>query len=120
MSTSPRSTAPLATLLACIALGCGGAEPEPAVRSDEPIPVSVITVGEADLSTPVVATGTLAARDEVALAFKIGGVVETVAAEAGQRVESGTVLARLAQAEIEATVAKAQQAVGQQIGRAHV
>lgn len=112
MSTSPRSTAPLATLLACIALGCGGAEPEPAVRSDEPIPVSVITVGEADLSTPVVATGTLAARDEVALAFKLGGVVESVGAEAGQRVESGTVLARLAQAEIEATVAKAQQAVG--------
>lgn len=98
-------------LLALLVAGCEKDEEGHGIALDQPVPVKVVTVGAADLTTPVVATGALAARDEVALGFKVGGVVESVSAEAGQRVAAGAVLARLAPAEIEASVAKATQAV---------
>jgi RND family efflux transporter MFP subunit len=96
------------------ALGCGGSEARPArpaAVANEPIPVRVATLGQADLTMPVIATGTLSARDEVTLSFKVGGLVEAVSAEGGQRVAAGALLARLAPAEINANVAKATQAV---------
>jgi RND family efflux transporter MFP subunit len=53
------------------------------------------------------ATGTLGAKDEFPLAFKIGGVISRVTVDEGERVHKGQVLAELDLREIDAAVAKA-------------
>jgi RND family efflux transporter MFP subunit len=64
----------------------------------------VIPAGNAAVIT---ATGTLGAKDEVMLSFKIGGIVARVLVDDGATVRRGQVLAVLDQREIEAMVAKA-------------
>lgn len=96
-----------ATALALAACGSGNT---PQVSSGA-APVAV-EVGQLDWATSapsVVAVGTLGAKEEIPLAFKIGGVVARVNAEAGRPVRAGTVLAELAQNEIAAEVEKATQ-----------
>ena len=96
-------------LLALVtAVSCGGDAVPDRVTADEPIPVTVVTVGSRDLTAPVVATGVLAGRDEVGLSFKVGGVVDSVPAEAGDRVVGGRLLARLSPEEVQAVVRKAE------------
>jgi RND family efflux transporter MFP subunit len=68
--------------------------------------VRVASVDAMDAAT-VSASGTLGAKDEVPLAFKMGGVVSRIAVDAGDRVTAGQVLAELDLREIDATVAKA-------------
>ena len=69
--------------------------------------VAVARVAMAPAAPTIFATGTLGAKEELPLAFKIGGVVETVSAEPGQTVHEGAVLAQLAHTEINAEVEKA-------------
>jgi HlyD family secretion protein len=59
------------------------------------------------------ASGSLAARDEVALAFVTGGRVADVLVETGDTVEQGQVLARLDDAEAQEAVAQAENHVAQ-------
>jgi RND family efflux transporter MFP subunit len=56
----------------------------------------------------VSATGTFGSRDEIPLAFKIGGIVARVLVDEGTTVQRGQLLASLDLREITATVAKAQ------------
>jgi len=56
---------------------------------------------------PVTGTGVLAARDEVQLGFKIGGIVAQIAVREGQTVARGQAIATLNLREIDAQVAKA-------------
>lgn len=60
------------------------------------------------VAPPVIATGTLAPKDEIALSFKIGGVVSQVLVDPGSTVRAGTVLASLELREIDAAVTRAQ------------
>jgi RND family efflux transporter MFP subunit len=62
------------------------------------------------VSSEVRAVGTLAPRDEIRLAFKIGGVVDSITVEAGDRVRVGQELAVLKRAEVDASVAQASEA----------
>lgn len=59
------------------------------------------------IAQPVVATGTFGPRDEIPLAFKIGGVIARVAVDEGQPVRKGQLLATLDLREIDALLDKA-------------
>jgi len=62
-----------------------------------------------DLTVAVEATGSLAPRSEVALAFKSGGQVTEVLVAEGQDVEAGETLARLDTSDLERQLAAAEQ-----------
>jgi RND family efflux transporter MFP subunit len=84
---------------------------ENAVVTDPEIPVRAVTI-TADSFAPVIeASGVLAAREEIPLAFKMGGVVARVLVEEGQRVHEGQTLALLDPIEIDAAVARARSAL---------
>lgn len=72
------------------------------------VPVSVDTVRSGNAAVPVSATGTFGSRDEIPLAFKIGGIVARVLVDEGATVQRGQLLASLDLREITAIVAKAQ------------
>ncbi len=65
-------------------------------------------VQRSDLTVTVEATGSLAPRSEIALAFKSGGQVTEVLVAEGQDVEAGEILARLDDAAIQIQIAQAE------------
>ena len=100
-----------AVLLAACARG--EADPGPAVGGRPPVAVELADVRDTTLALPVEATGVVGAREELPLAFKIGGVVARVEAEDGQVVRAGQLLAALEQPEIGAEVRRAEAAAAQ-------
>ena len=89
------------------AAGCGPSHAEAAPGIDAAVPVTVAVVGAGDAIDTIAATGTTAGREEVPLAFKVGGVVATIAPRAGDTVRAWTVLARLRTTEVDARVTAA-------------
>lgn len=112
-------------LLAAVLLlaGCGqraSADPVPP-RAEAAIPVVMAPVTDTLLAEPVVASGVLAAKEEVPLGFKIGGVVSRIHVDEGETVRAGQLLAELEQPEILAEVDKAEAGLAQaerDLGRA--
>lgn len=101
--------------VAALALaGCGNGEQQPPDRSAAP--VRVAAVEQAPASESLRAVGVLAPADEVRLAFKTGGVIQSIAVEQGAAVREGQLLATLAQDEVAAKVAEAR-AVAEQAAR---
>lgn len=70
-------------------------------------PVQLSAVVPAGQAPTVSASGTLGAKDEVTLSFKIGGIIGKVMVDDGAKVRRGQVLAALDQREIDALLAKA-------------
>jgi RND family efflux transporter MFP subunit len=103
-----RFSPPLVAVLFALA-ACGGADASPAKEDTAAIPVRVVTPEYRRSQPPIVLTGTLGAKEEIPLGFKIGGVVARVAVEAGQSVREGDVLAELSLAEIDAQVSAARE-----------
>ncbi|SCM71373.1 putative efflux transporter, RND family [uncultured Pleomorphomonas sp.] len=70
----------------------------PAAAAQEVVPtVSVVSAGRQALSQKVIVTGTLVAREEVLVTPGVEGLkIESIFFDAGDRVEEGAVLARLA------------------------
>lgn len=105
----------LFVLLSSAVVGLSGCGDRTAGAADDttavaaPIPVRTAVVESRVASPAVIATGTLGAKEEIPLAFKIGGVIERIDAEAGQSVRAGAVLAQLVQTEINAQVESARQ-----------
>lgn len=100
-----------ASLLFCALLTACGAE---AARAKESVaapvvPVRTEKVVRGPVDVPVRAAGTLGARHELELSFKVGGVVREVRFEEGARVKKGQLLASVDPTEIEAQLAQAQQ-----------
>lgn len=87
-----------------VAAACNGADAAPGDERVTAIPVRVARPEFRRALPPIELTGTLGAKEEVPLAFKIGGVVTRVAVEAGQAVQAGDVLAELSLAEIDGQV----------------
>ena len=109
MRTAIRFTLALAlAVAAAVFFGCarGGAE-EPANAADQRAVVRAVPVTDTVLARPVVATGTVAPADEAQLGFKIGGVIERIAVDEGDKVRAGQTLASLDLREIDATLARA-------------
>lgn len=94
---------------AFLAASCGGAEATPSDEAARAIPVRVAKPEFRRQLPPIRLTGVVGAKEEVPLAFKIGGVVTRVAVEAGQSVNEGDVLAELSLTEIDGQVSAARE-----------
>ncbi len=112
MSSYSRSVFAAATFVATIVAtvsACGGADAVPRVEESAAIPVRVAVPELRHAMPAMVLTGTLGAKEEIPLAFKMGGVVNRIAVEAGQSVRAGDLLAELALTEIDAQVSAARE-----------
>src|SRR6266511_1099068 len=89
---------------------CGGAGKTLPAHRETAALVRVAPVSEATITPPVIATGLLGPKEEIALSFKIGGVIARVLVDPGVRVSAGDTLAALDLSEIDAAVARAQSA----------
>lgn len=96
-------------LLLVATLACGGADASTVDDAVRAIPVRVVAPEFRKDLPPIELTGILGAKEEVPLAFKIGGVVTRVAVEAGQQVTEGQVLAELSLTEIDGQVSAARE-----------
>ncbi len=105
---APLRAAQLAAMAGLVLLlpGCGR-EPEAAAPQITPVRVEEVQAGPA--VPPIETTGIIAARDELRLSFKIGGLVQQVGVREGDTVKRGQVLARLDPTEIAAQVEQARQ-----------
>jgi len=93
--------------LLIFATACGGRAEGRNTPPDAVIPVQVAAVVAAGQAGTISASGTLGAKDEVTLSFKIGGIVGKVYVDDGAKVRKGQLLAALDLREIDAMVAKA-------------
>ena len=100
----PRSQ--FAFVLLVAAASCGRIAQGALPHETPAVPIRVETVNPEGAVT-ITASGTLGAKDEVPLAFKVGGVVLRVNVDEGAQVHAGDVLAELDLREIDAAVAKA-------------
>jgi len=97
----------LMTAGATIVAGCNSAAKD-APLPPTPVRVAVATAGPA---APAIRTnGVLANRDEIRLAFKVGGVIKRLAVSEGEPVRKGQKLAQIEQTEVNAQVEQARQA----------
>ena len=87
---------------------CSVGDAAPRVHAAD-VPVEVASAQLRAAAAPVIGSGLLAAKEEVTLSFKIGGVVTNAHVESGQRVAAGQLLAELSPIEIGAEVEKARQ-----------
>lgn len=87
---------------------CAGAE-APAAEEMAAIPVRVTTPSYRSTEPAIALTGILGAKEEIPLGFKVGGVVASVSADAGDRVTEGQLLAALSLTEIESSVSAARE-----------
>jgi RND family efflux transporter MFP subunit len=94
---------------AILAAGCSGSEGAPAAAV-EAQPVRTAPAVEAPADAMLHAVGVLGPKDELRLAFKVGGVIASIAVDEGDAVRRDQLLATLDQTEIEAAVARAAQA----------
>jgi multidrug efflux system membrane fusion protein len=96
-------------LLAFAAAGCTDAASTPA-PTDAPVVVRMAPVTVARVSPAVNATGTLEPKEDLALGFKVGGVVARVLVHEGDHVKAGQLLAALDLGEIDPAVTRARAA----------
>jgi RND family efflux transporter MFP subunit len=96
--------------LALVAAACGRGDAASAPEPEAAIPVRTAAVERGPFARPVRAAGTVAARDEWELAFKVGGVVASVPVREGDRIRKGQVLAALDTTEVAAGVRQAREA----------
>jgi RND family efflux transporter MFP subunit len=110
----PRTVAVTVVAVAAALGGCGSQEQPVATEpstATPPTSVRAVPVASVTVAHQTRAVGMLAPRDEVRLAFKVGGVVDHVLVDAGDVVHEGQLLAALKRAEVEAAVAQASEAV---------
>ncbi len=94
------------SVLMAFVVGCTGqSTPSAAVT---PTPQRESSVAYADTSSTVNANGVVAPRQQVNLSFGVGGFVEAVDVELGERVQAGQVLASLDTTQLERAVAQAE------------
>ena len=80
----------------------------------EPTKITAVRVSPVTLTSepiPIIASGTIGAKAEINLSFKIGGIINKLYAKETQTVKKGQLLATISTTEIDAQVMKAKQAV---------
>ncbi|HEY7723761.1 MAG TPA: efflux RND transporter periplasmic adaptor subunit [Anaeromyxobacteraceae bacterium] len=104
----------LAALLAAPSLlaGCGGGARAASPPEDEALPVRTAPVEPGPVARPIRAAGTVAAKEERDLAFKVGGLLARVEVREGQAVRRGQLLAALDATELAAAVRAAEEGLG--------
>ncbi len=106
VTSSPKLLRAGALLALATMLGCSGADATPETTIP-PVPVALADVMHDEVSRPITGTGAFGPKDEVALSFKIGGIVTQVSVDEGATVRSGQQLASLDLREIDAQRTKA-------------
>jgi RND family efflux transporter MFP subunit len=109
----PQKTFLAAAALAAVLAGCGGTRAAPSAEPLPPpevVPVRTVLVERGPVARPIRAPGTVAAKDERNLAFKVGGLVARVAVQEGDHLRRGQVLATLDTTELAAGVRQASEA----------
>ncbi len=101
------SISKLALLSLTVVSACNRPAEGASAAAEASTPVRLSDVVQGGNAPVITATGTLGAKDEVMLSFKIGGIVARVLVDDGARVRRAQVLAVLDQREIDAMVAKA-------------
>ncbi len=96
----------LVVSLAAAAAGCSRSHAGASGPREVAVRTAVPDTGR--VARPVLATGVLAGKEEVPLAFKVGGVIARIDVEAGDAVRAGQRMAALEMPEIGAYVEKAQ------------
>jgi membrane fusion protein, multidrug efflux system len=109
VSSHPGRSALGGLLLALLCLAACTERKELAAQPPAPTPVRAVAVVDGPATPPLEATGMVAARDELKLSFKVGGIVQQVHVRDGDRVSKGQRLAQLDPTEIAAQVVQAQQ-----------
>jgi RND family efflux transporter MFP subunit len=93
--------------LLCAALAaCSGSQPAGAVHAT-PVGVAVATSGPDQPALQL--HGVIASRDELRLAFKVGGVIARIGVESGEGVHAGQLLAEIEPTEIDAQQSQARE-----------
>jgi membrane fusion protein, multidrug efflux system len=100
----PSSCFFLAAAAAALLAGCGARASTRPADGDGAVPVRTAPVERGPVRHPVRATGTVAAKSEYDLAFRIGGILARVAVDAGAAVRKGQVLATLDATDVAAAV----------------
>jgi RND family efflux transporter MFP subunit len=88
---------------------CGRSSPPVDGPPARAAPVRTAMVETAEPTGAVRAVGLLVPREELRLSFKVGGVVEDIAVDVGDRVRAGQTLAVLKQTEVDAAVTQARE-----------
>jgi RND family efflux transporter MFP subunit len=97
----------LAAASGCTSDGRAATAPEP----PSALPVRAVAISRGKVARPVRAAGTLAAKDEWDLSFKVGGVVARMEVREGDPIRRGQLLALLDSTEVEAGVRQAREAL---------
>lgn len=95
-----------ATLLCAALAACSGPQSAAAVHAT-PVGVAAATSGPDQPSLQL--HGVIASRDELRLAFKVGGVIARIGVESGESVHAGQLLAEIEPTEIDAQQAQARE-----------
>ncbi len=102
---------PVPLAIALLLLSACSRGPAPAhTPSQDAEPVRTAPAESVEIPGSVRSVGVLEPRDEMRLSFKVGGVVDTVAVDVGDRVGRGQLLATLKRAEVDAAVNQATEA----------
>ena len=88
---------------------CSPSQSKEGPPPEEPIAVRVSPVSSKATATPIVVSGTIASKKEAKLSFKTGGILARLAAEEGQTVRKGQLLASLNLTEINAQASQARE-----------
>lgn len=118
LSSPVRSSLPAAAAfalpLACLALLAACAPEKPAAEPSPSLTVALVAPEAREIVREVVASGAIAAWEEVAVGVELSGLrVSEVAVEVGDRVRAGDVLLRLDARTLRSDLAQAQAAVAQ-------
>ena len=105
------STLTAITLLAAVLLGCSAEAERSDAPETAPWPVQTVPATARTTPLPIRTSGRLASQAEVQLAFKVGGIIERLRIDEGDRVRAGETLARLDLSEIDARVQEAESAL---------
>src|SRR5215208_5445450 len=95
--------------VACAVL-LAGCNPEASEEARSATPVRVAAAKTGPAAPSIRTNGLLANKDEIRLAFKVGGVIRRLVAVEGESVRRGQKLAEIEQAEVNAQVEQARQA----------
>lgn len=86
----------------------GDLRAEPKVPADAPVPVRISVAGPSAVAGQIRATGTLAFKREMSLAFKVQGILSAFDVDSGDHVKKGQVLARIDPTEVHSRGSDAQ------------
>ena len=105
----------LVSVVPMLAAACSAPDRVAAQAGEAPAPqdVKTIRIAQVPFARTLTVTGTLAAEEQVSLAFKVAGRVETVLVDLGSRVRQGQIVATLAPTDFQLRVQQADAALTQ-------